>query len=190
MPADLHDVFDRNLEAAEELRALTAPRDHLPDWRIVAPPPAPTLLAAYRAAGDELGIDWTYLAAIHLVETRMGRIRGDSDAGAKGPMQFLPSTWDAYGEGDIDDPHDAIRTAARYLVAHGAPGDMQAALYAYNHADHYVTAVDDYAQVMQADARAYLGYWTWQVYYRLQGGDVVLTEGWDAASGDAPSPAG
>jgi len=68
---------------------------------IVAPPPADELLGHYRAAGDEFGVDWTYLAAIHLVETRMGRIRGTSTAGAHGPMQFMPATWDAYGEGDV-----------------------------------------------------------------------------------------
>ena len=46
---------------------------------------------------EEFGIDWTYLASIHLVETRMGRIRGTSVAGAQGPMQFIPATWASYG---------------------------------------------------------------------------------------------
>ena len=68
----------------------------------------------------------------------MGRIRGTSTAGAKGPMQFLPSTWEAYGEGDIEDPDDAIMAAARYLANYGAPADMDRALFAYNHSDHYV----------------------------------------------------
>ncbi|HWB70695.1 MAG TPA: lytic transglycosylase domain-containing protein [Egibacteraceae bacterium] len=118
------------------------------------------------------------MAAIHLVESRMGRIRGDSPAGARGPMQFLPSTWAAYGDGDIDDPGDAIRAAARYLVAHGAPGDMRRALYAYNHSDRYVEAIQAYAAVMAADERAFLGYYHWRVYYRTTGGDVVLPEGY------------
>ena len=35
----------------------------------------------------------------------MGRIRGTSTAGARGPMQFLPPTWVADGAGgDIKDP--------------------------------------------------------------------------------------
>ncbi len=34
---------------------------------------------------------WYYLAAINLIETRMGRIDGLSTAGAQGPMQFLPA---------------------------------------------------------------------------------------------------
>jgi hypothetical protein len=183
MPDGLREVAEQNLRATAELRALTSPREELPDdWMIVTPPAADELLGHYRAAGDEFGVDWTYLAAIHLVETRMGRIRGTSTAGAQGPMQFMPATWDAYGEGDVDDPHDAIRAAARYLIAHGAPGDMDNALWAYNHSDRYVQAVKDHAAVMRTDERAYHAYYHWQVYYRLTTGDVILEEGWQ--SGD------
>ena len=56
-------------------------------------PPAAELLADYNAAAQATGVGWQYLAAVHLVETRMGRIRGTSAAGAEGPMQFLPSTF-------------------------------------------------------------------------------------------------
>lgn len=178
VPDDLRAAFDANLHAQSELFALTTPREELPDWRIVPAPPADELLGHYRSAGEEFGVDWTYLAAIHLVESRMGRIRGDSTAGAQGPMQFLPSTWEAYGEGDIQDPRDAIRAAARYLVAHGAPGDMPGALWAYNHSDHYVDAIEAYAGVMRAEPVTYRAYYHWRVYYRLQTGDVVLEEGW------------
>ena len=53
-------------------------------------------------------MDWEVLAAIMLVETRMGRIHSRSSAGAQGPMQFLPATWEAYGlGGDVHDAHDA-----------------------------------------------------------------------------------
>lgn len=186
VPDDLRETVQWNLRATMELRALTSPREELPDeWMIVAPPPADDLLEHYKAAGQEFGVDWPYLAAIHLVETRMGRIRGTSTAGAQGPMQFMPATWDAYGEGDVNDPHDAIRAAARYLVAHGAPGNMDDALWAYNHSDRYVQAVKDHAAVMRADERAYHAYYHWQVYYRLTSGDVVLPVGWQ--SGDPVS---
>ena len=178
MPAGLRDAFDANLLAQEELFALTDPREELPDWRIVAPPPADELRDHYDAAAAEFGVEWTHLAAIHLVETRMGRIRGVSSAGAQGPMQFIPETWAAYGEGDVEDPRDAIRAAARYLVAHGAPEDMDGALWAYNHSDRYVRAVQAYASVMRAEPATYAAYHQWRVYYRLASGDVVLEEGW------------
>lgn len=178
IPAELRDRFDRNLRATAELRALTRPRDELPDWRIVTPPPPGELRSHYEAAAGEFGVAWEYLAAIHLVETRMGRIRGASVAGARGPMQFLPSTWEAYGEGDINDPRDAIRAAARYLVAHGAPDDMDGALFAYNRSDRYVTAISDHAAVMREDPRTYRSYYHWRVYYRMPDGDRILHEGY------------
>ncbi|MDQ4131102.1 MAG: lytic transglycosylase domain-containing protein [Actinomycetota bacterium] len=178
VPPELHPAFDANLRAGVKLWELTRPRAELPDWQIVAPPSAEELQAHYRAAAAEFGVAWEYLAAIHLVETRMGRIRGSSVAGARGPMQFLPSTWAAYGEGDIDDPRAAIRAAARYLAAHGAPRNMRRALYAYNPTTRYVDAVEDYASVMRDDPRTYRAYYHWRVYYRTTSGDVVLREGW------------
>ena len=55
------------------------------------------------------GVPWNYLAAIHLIETRFGSIEGTSTAGAQGPMQFLPSTFEAYGDGgDIHSLRDSI----------------------------------------------------------------------------------
>ena len=180
LPPDIAARFDANVLAGEELRALTEPRDELPPWQIVAPPSQEVLRGSYEAAQTEFGMGWEYLAAIHLVETRMGRIRGTSTAGAQGPMQFLPETWEAYGEGDINDPHDAILAAGRYLAAHGAPGDMDAALYAYNHSDHYVRAIQAYAGLMRTYPPAARAYHHWRVYYRLASGDVLLREGYGA----------
>lgn len=181
LPEHLRPVAEANVRATRELWALTAPRPELPDWRIVEAPPAEELLAHYRGAEAEFGVPWEFLAAIHLVETRMGRIRGTSPAGARGPMQFLPSTWEPYGEGDIEDPRDSIRAAARYLAANSAPADMSGALFAYNRSDHYVAAITAYAGVMAPDdvgERAYHGYYHWQVYYRLTSGDVLLPVGY------------
>jgi hypothetical protein len=88
------------------------------------------------------------LAAINKVETAFGTNLNVSTAGAVGWMQFLPSTWseygvDADGDGSRDpyDPDDAICAAARYLRAAGAPRDIRAAVFAYNHADWYVDLV-------------------------------------------------
>jgi len=167
VPASVAGAVEANLTAGVELRALLPPDPGvLPDWTIVAPPPVEELLAAYRAAEAATGVPWEYLAAIHLVETRFSRIRGNSTAGAQGPMQFLPATWARYGQGgDIADTDDAIAAAGRLLAANGAPDRVEGALRAYNPSDHYVAAVKAYAGVMAADERAILGYHGWQVYY-------------------------
>ena len=169
-----------NAEASVELRALTKPQTKLPPWRIVAPAPADELLGYYKAAEAEIGVPWQYLAAIHLVETRMGRIRGTSTAGAQGPMQFLPSTWTQYGAGgDINSNRDAILAAARLLKRNGAPGNMANALFNYNRSQRYVKAITNYAEQMRADERAYFAYYHWQVYYRMVDGDRHLPVGYE-----------
>lgn len=177
VPQRLRPTVEANVSAGRELAALTPaplPDTPLPKWRIVAPDPAEQLIALYKAAGAAArGVPWEYLAAIHLVETRMGRIKGDSSAGARGPMQFIPTTWDIYGEGDIMSNRDSIYAAARYLRATGAPSDIARALRAYNNSARYVRAVTAYARQIEADERAYLGYHAWQVYY----GARLLPEG-------------
>ena len=179
VPARLHGTVRANTTAGMELRALTKPQPALPPWRIVAPAPAEELLGYYKAAEGEVGAPWAYLAAIHLVETRMGRIRGTSTAGAQGPMQFMPATWGQYGNGgDINSNRDSIFAAARLLVRNGAPRDMANALFNYNRSQRYVTAVTNYAEQMKADERAYFGYYHWQVFYRLADGDRLLPVGY------------
>ena len=115
----------------------------------------PFLLPIYQAAGIQYGIRWEILAAINEIETDYGRNLNVSSAGALGWMQFMPSTWRAYGvdaNGDgVQDPYnpvDAIFAAARYLRAAGADTDIRAAIWAYNHADWYVESVLLRAQVI------------------------------------------
>jgi hypothetical protein len=167
------------VKAARLLHSMSEPQQELPRWRIVTPPPPAELLGYYKRAQRRTGVPWTYLAAINLVETRMGRIRGTSSAGARGPMQFLPTTWDLYGAGgDINDPRDAILAAARLLSDQGAPGDMAEALWHYNQSDSYVGAVLAHARTMQRSTAAYRGYWHWRVLYRHTRATYVLPVGY------------
>ncbi len=98
------------------------------------------------------GLSWTVLAAIGQIESGDGQNMGPSTAGALGPMQFLPSTWaawgiDGFGETgapDIMNPFDAVPSAARMLCADGATtGDqgLRQAIFDYNHATWYVDEV-------------------------------------------------
>lgn len=95
-----------------------------------------------QAAAATCGLPWQILAGIAKVESDFGRNMATSSAGAIGYGQFLPSSWAIWGEGgDPYDYHDALPAMARYLCDFGAPEDLRAALFAYNHADWYVDLV-------------------------------------------------
>ncbi len=115
-------------------------------------------LRLYRTAAQHYGLGqagWSYLAAVGKVECDHGRSRAvgchrgeQNSAGARGPAQFLASTWAAYGvdadgdrNRDVYDPADAVFGMANYLRASGAPAEWRRALFAYNHANWYVDRV-------------------------------------------------
>ncbi|MEW9534150.1 NlpC/P60 family protein [Microbispora sp. NPDC049125] len=119
----------------------------------------PDYLRLYQQAGQAYGIPWQVLAGIGKAESNHGRgdgagIRAGANlAGAMGPMQFLGTTWKTYGvdgngdgRTDVYDPADAIPSAAKYLKASGAPGDLYRAVWRYNHADWYVRRVLAFAR--------------------------------------------
>ena len=91
---------------------------------------------------------------------------------------FVAPTWRAYGlGGDVHDPHDAILGAANYLHASGAPASYRRALYHYNPSPVYVDAVLRYARRMARSRRAFLGYYSWQVFVRTRSGHLKRLTG-------------
>jgi membrane-bound lytic murein transglycosylase B len=165
------------LAARAALVRLTPPTTRpLRTFRTGPAAPARSLLRWYQEAERRFGVGWHVLAAVNFVESAFGKLRSKSTAGAQGPMQFLPSTWRAYGlGGNVHDPHDAILGAASYLRAAGAPRDYRKALYGYNRSPLYVDAVLRYANQMKRDIRAFYGYYAWQVWVRTPNGPRRLT---------------
>jgi soluble lytic murein transglycosylase-like protein len=111
----------------------------------------PILIPMYQRAAAAYGLGPqgpAILAGINEIETAFGTNLNISSAGAEGWMQFMPETWagygvDANGDGVADpfNPEDAIFAAASYLSANGMPADTYGAIFAYNHADWYVSEV-------------------------------------------------
>lgn len=162
--------------AGAKLRSLVTPVSPSFEFRTQRPEPAGDLSRYYHGAQRRFGVHWSVLASINFVETKFGRVRSQSSAGAQGPMQFLPATWDAYGMGgNIQDPHDAIFGAANYLRASGAPAHLRRALFAYNNADSYVDAVMIYARLMRMRPRRFLMLYNQQVFVITTRGDVRIT---------------
>jgi soluble lytic murein transglycosylase-like protein len=163
------------LAARRRLASLTSP---IPRRRFRVGPalPAGVLLDYYHEAERRFGVSWHVLAAVNFIESAFGRLRSESTAGARGPMQFIPATWKAYGMGgDVDDPRDAIMGAANYLQASGAPASYAGALYAYNPSRSYVDAVLSYARRMRRDRHAYFAFHSWQVFVHTPSGVRRLT---------------
>lgn len=98
----------------------------------------------------------------------------DTDPGwdrAVGPMQFIPSTWRAYGAGSPNNIYDATLAAGRYLCAGGTdlsdPAQQAAAIYRYNHSAAYVNNVLRWTQ----------GYLTGVIPTPSEQGPVQATDG-------------
>ena len=181
---DLRTIARNDLEAINApgnaaLAKPVPPLDTVPAWRIREPRPVDELLGYYREAHAATGIEWFYLAAINLVETRMGRIVGLSPSGAVGPMQFLPTTWAACCQGDPADDHDAIRGAATYLVRRGGPADMTRAILGYNPNDAYLAMITRYAENLRTHPALYSGYHAWQVFVTTTSGPLRLPPGYE-----------
>jgi len=117
----------------------------------------------YQKVGLQYNIPWTILAGIGTEESDNGQsklpgvLSGTNAFGAAGPMQIgvggaSTDTWatvataeDGIEPPSVYDPADAIAGAAKYLNAHGFQQDPSGAIFAYNHAGWYVTAVENFA---------------------------------------------
>jgi cell wall-associated NlpC family hydrolase len=132
-------------------------------------------LAWYQKVGTQYGVPWVLLAGIGTVESDNGRdpatgvSGGDNGFGAAGPMQIgiggaAGNTWggapshpasekvsgvatdeDGDGVASVYDPADAIAGTAKDLLGHGVLTDASSAIFAYNHLQSYVQAVESYA---------------------------------------------
>ena len=138
-----------------------------PSQTAVADIPADDLLL-YQEAGLAFDVPWEVIAGIGKVECDHGRNPdpacwkhgATNTAGAGGPMQFLASTWQTYGiaasgSGTPDrwNEADAIVSTGNFLKAHGAPDNIDAAVFAYNHSDAYVQQVLAWAGLYASEYR-------------------------------------
>lgn len=124
--------------------------------------PADASMAEKRAlakrAASKYGIDWRILEAVWQVESgKAWNTSVNSYAGAQGPMQFMRGTWNKYavdgnsdGSADINVAEDAVYAGANLLAQAGAAsGDVNSALFSYNHAQWYVEKVKAVANSIQ-----------------------------------------
>jgi membrane-bound lytic murein transglycosylase B len=175
LPRRLAVVAADLLAAHRELYRLTPP---LTTHKIKTGPalPASVLLDAYRAAQRRFKVPWNVLAAVNFVESKFGKLRNASAAGAQGPMQFMPATWRRYGlGGNVHDARDAILGAANYLHASGAPRDLKGALHHYNPSGSYVDAVLRYARRIASERTMFFALYNWQVFVKTARGDRRVT---------------
>lgn len=169
LPARLaRDVAD-DVIAHRDLAELSVPQP-LSTFRVGPALAAEKLRSFYAEAHRRSGIAWQILAAVNYVESDFGRLRESSSAGAQGPMQFLPSTWAAYGRGNIHDPQASILAAARFLAAAGGLKSERAALYRYNPSTAYVDAIERYAGRIRRDSRAFLVFYARPLVVRTPDG--------------------
>jgi hypothetical protein len=108
----------------------------------------------YQEAGAAFGVQPGLLAGVGKVECDHGRYprcNEPNEAGAIGPMQFLPSTFVRWASAsgspapDPRNPRDAVFAAAAKLAADGAASDPSGALFSYNHSRAYVATVEAWA---------------------------------------------
>ncbi len=144
------EIGESNFDKAEREKAIENLRKEVQVVSAVSYRDPEVFRPIYMDAGARFGIPWQLIEAVHEVESgKSGSTAKRSYAGAQGPMQFMPGTWRAYGvDGDGDgvtdvcNVVDAIYGGAHLLARSGADeGDIDGALFNYNHAMWYVEKV-------------------------------------------------
>jgi hypothetical protein len=179
-------------------------------------------LSSYCLAAGRVGVDWAILAGIGHRECDHGRSRMAgcnpdipsavdpsvpevNERGARGPMQFLGSTWDSSkdafdpdvagppipegqehrgyasdGDGDgVADPWsfpDAAVAAARLLKNNGVDADVRRALHTYNPSWSYVDDVLESAERYRADVAPLLPVVPGEGYTGPKGSTALYSE--------------
>lgn len=147
--------FDRQQRLAEEeIKRITIPnkkiatRDLIPRERnaYLNGPSLEEKRSLVKEIASRHGIPWQILEAVWQVESgKSWDTSRRSYAGAIGPMQFLPSTFRKYASSSsasITSAVDSLDAAAKLLASTGASrGEIEKALFAYNHSRHYVKKV-------------------------------------------------
>lgn len=104
-------------------------------------------LAKEAAAKVGIGDNWKILASVWQAESGKAMyscVVSKADGRAVGPMQFMPSTFRHYAApgADICNARDALVAAATLLKNAGLDrGDVDSALFSYNHSTAYVSKI-------------------------------------------------
>ncbi|MFC4613060.1 lytic murein transglycosylase [Streptomyces maoxianensis] len=145
---------------AERTIAGSDPGCHVP-WQLLA---AIGKVESGQARGGRVDAEGTTLSPIrgpvlngvgfaNISDTDNGAYDGDSTHDrAVGPMQFIPSTWETWGQDanadgrrDPNNIYDAALAAGRYLCADGrdlaVKSDLDRAILGYNHSREYLRTV-------------------------------------------------
>ncbi|MFF3321747.1 lytic transglycosylase [Streptomyces sp. NPDC002889] len=145
---------------AEQTISASDPACRLP-WQLLA---AIGKVESGQARGGKVDAQGTTLSPIlgpvlngvgfaNISDTDKGAYDGDSvHDRAVGPMQFIPATWETWGQDanadgrrDPNNIYDAALAAGRYLCAGGrdlsVAGDLEKAILGYNHSREYLRTV-------------------------------------------------
>ncbi|MFD9220747.1 lytic murein transglycosylase [Streptomyces sp. NPDC060064] len=145
---------------AEQTIAGSDPGCHVP-WQLLA---AIGKVESGQARGGKVDANGTTFSPIlgpvlngvgfaNISDTDKGAYDGDATHDrAVGPMQFIPSTWEKWGEDansdgrrDPNNIYDAALAAGRYLCADGRDlalkADLDRAILGYNHSQEYLSTV-------------------------------------------------